>query len=68
MIETKVTAASFAALVTGLIVNLILSRWPVLKDLNEYLTGIIMAVITAGLTFLAGWWAKHTPRPDIQEQ
>jgi hypothetical protein len=32
----------------------------------EPLSGIIMLVLTAGLTFVGGYFARHTPRNDAQ--
>jgi hypothetical protein len=61
LVETKVKAASTAAAVTGLAVNL-LSKYVVHASLPDWSTAIVSAAVVGALSFLAGWLAKHTPR------
>jgi heme A synthase len=62
-VETKVKAAGAAATVTGFLVTLIGSLavfhgGPV----PTVITSLVGALATGGLTFAAGWLARHTPR------
>jgi cytochrome bd-type quinol oxidase subunit 1 len=61
-VETKVKAASGAALVAGFIVGVIVLKVPGLSGLSEILQAAIVSVITTTATAVAGWCAKHTPR------
>lgn len=70
--EAKVKAARLAAGVATLLVALALRHLPFLETLqgtDSFFTGLVadglMAVITAVSAWVAGWWAKHTPRPDL---
>jgi predicted lysophospholipase L1 biosynthesis ABC-type transport system permease subunit len=67
MIETKVTAATLAAFITSLIMNWLLMQWPFLKEMNDSLATVILALVTGIITFAGGWLAKHTNRPDLGE-
>lgn len=60
-VETKVTAASLAAAVSGAIVWA-LSTFVFHGVVPEGVQTIIDIVIPAGLAFASGWVAKHTPR------
>lgn len=62
-VETKVTAASFGALVAGFLVGWIVLEAPALAPLADPLQAAIAAAVTSGVTFVFGWLAKHTPRP-----
>ena len=68
--ESKVTAAATAAGIATAVSNLAL--W----GLETYVfrgdvvpgavTGAVQTLVIAAATFGAGWYAKHTPRPDLQ--
>jgi hypothetical protein len=67
-VETKVKAATGAALIAGVVVALL--NWAVG---DSQLMGTLpawaqAAAATLGpplITFLSGWQAQHTPRPDM---
>lgn len=63
-IETKVKAAGLVATLTAFVLAVILQKVPMLAPYAEVLNALILALITGGLTTLAGWWAKHTARND----
>jgi hypothetical protein len=60
-VETKVKAASTAAAITGLVLSL-LGAYVFKGSVPEWGQAAIDTVVTGGLTFVAGWLAKHTPR------
>jgi hypothetical protein len=68
--ETKVAAATTAAAVATALSNLVL--W-VLETyafhgdaVPSAVSGAVQTLVIAGATFAAGWYAKHTPRPDLR--
>ena len=62
-VETKVTVASVAALVTSGVLYLV-GTYVLHGDVPEPLSGIILVAVTFVVTFAAGWFARHTPRND----
>ncbi|MFD3483770.1 holin [Streptomyces sp. NPDC058665] len=66
-IEKKVTAAIAAAYVgsTGLLASLaaVQDDARLISSLPDGLTPFVLALIPAAITAIAGWKAKHTPRP-----
>lgn len=60
-VEAKVKAASTAGALAGIVVS-VLGHYVFKSGVPEVLQALIDAAITSGLTFLAGWLAKHTPR------
>ena len=60
-VETKVKAASTAAAITGLGLSL-LGHYVFQGAVPEWAQAIVDTGVTGGLTFAAGWLAKHTPR------
>jgi hypothetical protein len=60
-VETKVKAASTAAAITGLVLSL-LGSYLFKGSVPEWAQAVIDTVVAGGLTFTAGWLAKHTPR------
>jgi hypothetical protein len=60
-VETKVKAASTAAAITGLVLSL-LGAYVFRGAVPEWGQAAIDTVVTGGLTFAAGWLARHTPR------
>lgn len=65
-VESKVTTATMAALVTSFIVAWIIRVVPALSDLATPIENLILGLVTAGVTFLVSWLTKHTPRNDAQ--
>lgn len=64
-IETKVTAATIGAAVSGL--GLWALQTYVFKgELPLPVTAAVQTIVPAIVTFIAGWLAQHTPRPDLQ--
>jgi hypothetical protein len=64
-IESKVTVGALAATITTGIVTFILSAYPSIpENISDLGTAVILAAVTGGLTFGAGFWAKHTHRTD----
>lgn len=68
-IERKVIAATAAAYVasTGLLAALAAVRddGRLLELLPDGLTAVVAALIPSAITAVAGWRARHTPRPDL---
>lgn len=71
-IETKVkagTAATYLASVAALAVIGAVSDTPLLiSGLPDLLESIILPVLPALVAFFAAYKAKHTPRPDLEEE
>jgi hypothetical protein len=66
-IETKVKAATSAAFLVGLVIALL--NWGVgdsslMGSLPAWAQTLITLVVPPVVTFLSGWQAQHTPRPD----
>jgi hypothetical protein len=67
-IERKVTAATAASLVVGIVVavlNAAVADASLLGPLPQWLQSLILAVAPPLLTFLGGWQARHTPRETV---
>lgn len=62
-VERKVTAASISAAVGGLIVWALQTYVFHGGAVPEQATWVIDLVISGAMSFVAGWVAKHTPRP-----
>ncbi|MFC0437738.1 hypothetical protein [Kutzneria buriramensis] len=60
-VETKVKAASTTALVTSFVMDLA-ARYVFPNGVPGWATALISGAVVGGLTFAAGWLAKHTPR------
>jgi len=63
-IESKVTAATLATAITALVLWL-LGEYAFDGDVPEAVAGVVVTVVPAVAAFIAGWWTKHTPRPDL---
>jgi len=61
-VETKVKAASTTALVTSFVMDLV-AKYVFPNGVPGWATALISGAVVGGLTFVAGWLAKHTPRP-----
>lgn len=62
-VEAKVKASSVAAGATGLVLSLSSSVFgEVPSAVEQMVTSGIGTLVPAGLTFLAGWITRHTPR------
>jgi hypothetical protein len=66
-IETKVKASTGAALLVGLAVAFL--NWAqgdsqLMGSLPPWLQALAVLVVPPVVTFLSGWKASHTPRPD----
>lgn len=56
-VEAKVAAASTTALLASLVSGLASS-----SDVKTTITAGVVAIVSAGATFVVGWLTKHTPR------
>lgn len=64
-VETKVKAASTATFLVGLaiaVLNAVVADNSLLGPLPSWVQAPGLALIPAGLTWLAGYQARHTPR------
>jgi fatty acid desaturase len=64
-VEKKVTMATVAAAVTSAIVLWILATVPALQAWADIIQTLVGAAVVAVLTFLVGFWTKHTARNDV---
>jgi hypothetical protein len=62
-VEAKVKTSTGTALVAAFIADWVLHRWPWLADESHALQAVIIAVVSAVATFLAGYATHHTHRP-----
>ena len=60
-VETKVKAASTTALVTSFAMDLV-DKYVFPDGVPGWATALVSGAVVGGLTFAAGWLAKHTPR------
>jgi len=64
VVETKVTAATIAAALTG--VGLwVLQTYAFHGDVPLPVLAAVQTIVPAVVTFAAGYLAPHTPRPDL---
>lgn len=64
-VETKVKAATASTFVISLVLavlNDLNGDAQLLAPLPDWLQVIVIAVVPAGITYLTGWQARHTPR------
>ncbi|MGW2591945.1 holin [Streptomyces sp. NPDC001515] len=64
-IETKVKASTAVTFVVGLavaVLNAVEADSTLLGPLPSWLQAPLLALVPAGLAFLAGYQARHTPR------
>jgi hypothetical protein len=66
-VETKVKAASTTALVTSFAMDLV-AKYVFPNGVPGWATALISGAVVGGLTFVAGWLAKHTPRPAAPDK
>jgi hypothetical protein len=64
-VETKVKAASTTALVTSFVMDL-MAKYVFPDGVPGWATALISGAVVGGLTFAAGWLAKHTPREPAE--
>lgn len=68
IVELKVVAATIAvAVVSGAVelLNAVEADHSLLGPIPAWGQGLIVVVVPTAVTFLSGWAAKHTPRPDL---
>lgn len=66
-VETKVKAATWAAAAVGVLItvlNAVAADSSLLGALPAWLQGVVTVAAPPLVTFLAGWKARHTPRPQ----
>lgn len=64
IVETKVKASTTAATITTVVIAA-LGLYVFKGNVPDWVTVIIETAVTGGLTFVAGWWAKHTHRAPV---
>lgn len=69
-VETKVKASTGAAFAVGLVIAML--NWAVgdsqlLGSLPDWSQALVTLVVPPLVTFLSGWKAAHSPRPDAGE-
>lgn len=62
--EKKVTAAGISSAVTSYIMAWLLLRFQFLGDVSPAVEALVLAAVTAVVTYAGAWLAKHTPRTD----
>lgn len=70
-VESKVKAATLVTAVLAVVVavlNVVVTDSALLGLLPAWLQAVLLAVVPPLLTAYAGWKAKHTPRPDLDQQ
>lgn len=60
-VETKVTAATVATLISTAVMT-VLAQHVFRGDVPAWLGDGVNILVPAGVAFAAGWWAKHTHR------
>jgi VIT1/CCC1 family predicted Fe2+/Mn2+ transporter len=66
-IEQKVKSATAATFVVALllaVLNSVVADSSLLNPLPAWLQALVIPVVPALVTFLAGWQAKHSPRVE----
>lgn len=69
VVELKVMAMTVAvAVVSGAVelLNQVQADHTLLGPTPAWAQGVIVVAVPTAVTFLSGWAAKHTPRPDIK--
>lgn len=68
-VEKKVTWSTVGAYIASLVMLAILNAVGndngLISGLPDWLEDILLPLIPAAISFLSGWSAKHTPRPDL---
>jgi hypothetical protein len=64
-VEKKVTAATAAAAITSGVVVYILAKVPALQAWQDIVQTVVSVLVVAVITFLVGFWTKHTARNDV---
>jgi VIT1/CCC1 family predicted Fe2+/Mn2+ transporter len=69
VVEAKVKSAAVATYLVSVaalaIVNAVTSDASLLGPLPDWAEALVVPVLPAAAAFLAGWNARHTPRPDL---
>jgi uncharacterized membrane protein YeaQ/YmgE (transglycosylase-associated protein family) len=65
-VEPKVKAATTSALIVGFVVQL-LSLYVFHGEVPDVVVALVGSIVTAVLTFVAGWLARHVNRPPAPE-
>lgn len=70
VIETKVkasTAATFGASAVIAVLNQAVADDTLMGSTPAWVQTLALLVVPSAVTFLSGWKARHTPRPDISD-
>ncbi len=68
-VEKKVTWSSVLAYLGGLavmaVLNAVATDEGLISALPAWLESLVVPIVPAVIAFVGGWFAKHTPRPDL---
>lgn len=73
-VETKVTVATIGAYLAGVVVLALVNAFTgdenalLLASLPDAVEPFLLPVVPAVVSFISGWAAKHTPRPDLGQR
>lgn len=65
-VKTSAAAAACVGVVLALLSQYVFSGGPVPGVVEAIVTPAVTALVTGGITFVAGWMTRHTPRDVIQ--
>jgi len=68
IVETKVVASTLASAGVGTaiaVLNDVQAHSELLGSIPAPIQVVVLVLIPTATAFLAGWRAKHTPRPDL---
>jgi uncharacterized membrane-anchored protein len=63
-VETKVSAATVAAVVSAFVLW-VLRTFVFKGDVPPEVEALVTVAVVGACTFAAGWFARHTPRTDL---
>lgn len=70
-VEAKVKAMALVSYLTGIAgmaaLQTIADDASLISFLPDWVEMIVLPLVPSGLTALAGWKARHTPRPDLPQ-
>lgn len=68
-VEKKVTVGAVLAYLGGLavmaVLNAVSTDQGLISALPAWAESLVVPIVPAVISFVGGWFAKHTPRPDL---
>lgn len=64
-VEKKVTTTTATALIVTAIMAYLMKEVPWLTQFSTVVEVVISALVVAAVTFIVGFWTKHTARNDV---